>query len=50
MTPTQNGNLMVMLMIAQNQNQMMMEQFHAFDDGLWLVISKKVSILLEYVF
>ena len=24
--------------------------FDAFDDGLWLVISKKVSILLEYVF
>ena len=24
--------------------------FDAFDDVLWLVISKKVSILLEYVF
>ena len=25
MTPTQNGNLMVILMIAPNENQMMME-------------------------
>ena len=24
--------------------------FDAFDDGLWLVISKRVSILLEFVF
>ena len=24
--------------------------FDEFDDGLWLVISKKVSILLEYIF
>ena len=25
-------------------------EFDVFDDGLWLVINKKVSILLEYVF
>ena len=50
MTPTQKGNLTVILMIAQNQYQMMMEtRFDAFDDGLGLVISRKVSILLAYV-
>ena len=50
MTPIQKGNLTVILMIAQNQYQMMMEtRFDAFDDGLCLVISRKVSILLAYV-